>query len=155
MVCYARPAFRTAAVVVVALLVCSRPLSHFLGTAEFMVAATAVTGAAAAGSAAVFAAFLSTRRRRAAAGGCVGCRFRCQHAMTEASSGRPSRLALVIRTDRRIAPPGGQGQGVGQDPVLMPTPVVRPRPAGDAGPRWPDRPATPGRPARAQAGSAV
>jgi hypothetical protein len=51
MVGCARPAFRMATIVVVALLVFGRPLSRFLGTAEFMVAAAAVTGAVAAGHA--------------------------------------------------------------------------------------------------------
>jgi hypothetical protein len=96
MVCYARPAGRLATLALVALCVFGRPLSHVLGTAEFMVAAVAVTGATAVTTALVFAALMSTRQRRAAAGGCVDCQFRCQHAMT----GPPSRLALVTRTDR-------------------------------------------------------
>lgn len=47
MVCYARPSFRmiVVVVVVVALLVFGGPLRHLLGTVEFVVAATAVTGA--------------------------------------------------------------------------------------------------------------
>jgi hypothetical protein len=89
---------------------------------------------------------MSTRRRRAGAGGCVSCRFQCQHAMTG------QRLWLVTTADRRQ--PAGPGQAVtgGQAPVpvrsaavFLPMPEV---------PRWPDRPLhrVPG---QARAGSAA
>jgi hypothetical protein len=75
---------------------------------------------------------MSTRRRRAAAGGCVNCRFQCQHAMT----GR--RLWLVTTADRREPAEPGQGacgrsgpQPARSVPVLLPMPEV---------PQWPDRP---------------
>ena len=44
MVCYARPAGRFAALLIVALLVFGRPVSHFLDTAAILVAALAATG---------------------------------------------------------------------------------------------------------------
>lgn len=164
MVCYARPASRLAVLLIGALLVFGRPLSHFLDTAAFLVVATVVTGGAAIAAAMVLAAFASTRRRRAAAGGCVNCQFRCQHAMTESSSpaGRPWLVTLADRTGHTAHPgPASHVRNTGRTgrmgrterwpaqawlasssgqptaPVLLPMPSVRP--AG-AAPRWPDRP---------------
>ena len=157
MVCYARPASRFAALLVVALLVFGRPVGHFLGTAAILVATLAAAGGAATAAALVFAAFASTRHRRAAAGGCVSCQFRCQHAM--AGPGR--RLWLVTTAHRQEpgpahparTPPSGRA-----GPVLLPVPSIRPAgltratgPAGATGParatglggaapRWPDQP---------------
>jgi hypothetical protein len=94
------------------------------------------TAAAAVTATLVFAALMSTRRRRAAAGGCVNCRFQCQHAMTGARGDR--RLWLVTTADRREpADPGPAVSGrqaplpVRSVPVFLPMPEV---------PRWPDRP---------------
>ena len=133
MVCYARPASLLAAIVAVAWLVFARPASHFFGTAVLAGALTA-TAVAATAAALAFAAFMSIRHRRAAAGGCVSCRFRCQHAMTgyQGPGGRPGPLPV------RSAP------------VLLPMPEVR-APA----PRWPDRPIyrTGAVPQRGRAGS--
>ena len=139
MVCYARPAGRFAALLIVALVVFGRPVGHFLDTAAILVAALAATGGAAIAAALVFAAFASTRRRRATAGGCVSCQFRCQHAMT----GPPRRLWLVTSADRqepgpahlaRTRPSGRPG------PVPLPIPSIRPAGLAGAAPRWPDRP---------------
>lgn len=146
MVCYARPASLLAAIVAVAWLVFSGPVSHFFSTAAVMVAVLVATASAAVAAALVFATFMSTRRRRAGAGGCVSCRFQCQHAMTG------QRLWLVTTADRRQ--PAGPGQAVtGRQapvpvrsvPVFLPVPEV---------PRWPDRPLhrVPG---QARAGSAA
>lgn len=149
MVCYARPAGRLAALLVVAWLVFSRPVSHFFGTAAVLVTVAAAVTVAALAAAVVFAGFLSVRRRRAAAGGCVSCRFRCQHAMTE----QPRQRWLVTTADRRPAPaqPGPPGHPgvvpVRSAPVLLPMPALRSAasaPSGACGasaPRWPDRPA--------------
>ena len=154
MVCYARPASLLAAIVAVAWLVFARPASHFLGTAVLAGAltATAVTVTAAT---LAFAAVMSIRHRRAAAGGCVNCRFRCQHAMTAVERRGSGRLWPVTTADRRK--PGNQHAG-GQSgpvparsaPVLLPMPEVR-APA----PRWPDRPIyrTSAAPRRERAGS--
>jgi predicted small integral membrane protein len=140
MVCYARPASLLAAIVAIAWLGFSGPVSHFFSTAAVMVAVMVATAAAAAGAALVFAAFMSTRRRRARAGGCVSCRFQCQHAMTGHAEGRL--LWLVTTADRRELAEPGQGVTGCQSPlparsapVLLPMPEVR-----DPGPRWPDRP---------------
>jgi hypothetical protein len=167
MVCYARPASRLAALLIVALLVFGRSVGHFLDTAAILVAALAATGGAAIAAALVFAAFASTRRRRAAAGGCVSCQFRCQHAMTAPSR----RLWLVNTADHREPGPAHPARTPSSGrpgPVLLPTPAIRParaaagaaraagaawadgggaggagaRASGVAGvaPHWPDRP---------------
>ena len=146
MVCYARPASLLAAIVAVAWLVFSRPVSHFFSTAAVMVAVLVATAGAAAAAAVAFATFMSTRRRRAGAGGCVSCRFQCQHAMTG------QRLWLVTTADRRQ--PAGPAQAVTgrQAPVpVRSVPVFLPMPEV---PRWPDRPLhrVPG---QARAGSAA
>jgi hypothetical protein len=152
MVCYARPAGRMAAVLLVVLLVFGRHVQHFFDAAALTVAITVAAGGAAVAAAVAFAAFLSIRRRRAAAGGCVSCQLRCQHAMTE----QPRRL-LVVRTEERgpVAAHSGTAAVAGS--------MVAAR-GGPAAPRWPDRPAyrsgAPGRPGgpverRERAGSAV
>ncbi len=149
MVCYARPAGRLAALLVVAWLVFSGPVSHFFGTSAVLVTVAAAVVVVALAAAVVFAGFLSVRRRRAAAGGCVSCRFRCQHTMTE----QPRQRWLVTTADRRpaLAEAGPQGHPgvvpVRSAPVLLPMPALRSAasaPAGACGepaPRWPDRPA--------------
>ena len=146
MVCYARPASLLAAIVAVAWLVFSGPVSHFFSTAAVVVAVMVATASAAVAAALAFATFMSTRRRRAGAGGCVSCRFQCQHAMTS------QRLWLVTTADRRQ--PAGPGQAVTgrQAPVpVRSVPVFLPMPEV---PRWPDRPLhrVPG---QARAGSAA
>ena len=139
MVCYARPASLLAAIVAVAWLVFSGPVSHFFSTAAVLVAVLVATASAAVAAALVFATFMSTRRRRAAAGGCVNCRFQCQHAMTNTARGR--RLWLVTTADRREPAEPGQGVTGRQGPlparsvpVSLPMPEVR-----IPGPRWPDQ----------------
>jgi hypothetical protein len=141
MVCYARPASWLVAIVTVAWLVFSGPVSHFFGTAAVMVAVMTAAAVAAVGAALVFATFMSTRHRRAAAGGCVNCRFRCQHAMTGPA---PAQHA-------HRGPSGRPGHAPGRSvPVLLPMPAVRSADPGTpsladgacglAAPRWPDRP---------------
>jgi hypothetical protein len=114
MVCYARPAGRMAALLLVVFLVFGRSVGHFLDATALVVAIAIFVGVAAVAAAVAFAVFGSVRRRRAAAGGCVGCQFSCQHAMVE----EPRRLLPVV------------------SPVVN---TVSQR-APDA-PRWPDRPA--------------
>jgi hypothetical protein len=141
MVCYARPATLLAAIVAVAWLVFSGPLSHFLSTAAVMVAVLVATASAAVAAALVFATVMSTRHRRAGAGGCVNCRFQCQHAMTSAARANGAggrRLWLVTTADRRE--PAGPDQAVTgrQAPVpVRSVPVFLPMPEV---PQWPDRP---------------
>ena len=161
MVCYARPASRLAAILLVAWLVFAVPVSHFFESAALVMAVTVAAAGTVVAAALAFAAFMSVRHRRAAAGGCVSCQFRCQHAMTEPDR----RRWLVTSTDRTppgpapgdLRHPGARGRP-GLAPtrsasVLLPMPAVRsaatataaagvPPPSGGvAAPRWPDRPA--------------
>jgi len=131
MVCYARPAIRMAALLLVLFLAFGRPAEHYLDSVALFVAIAVAVAVAAVAAAVAFTMFLSVRRRRAAAGGCVSCQLRCQHAMTE----QPRRLLLVSTVDRSAA-------------------------SGPAAPRWPDRPAirsgvAPRAAGRERAGSAV
>jgi hypothetical protein len=128
MVCYARPAGCFAAIVAVAWLVFAGPVSHLFGYAATLVAVIAATLGTAVAATLAFAIFMATRRHRAAAGGCVTCRFQCQHAMTEQASRRPAHA--------------GQGDvaATRSVPVLLPMPAVRPSVPSAAAPRWPDHP---------------
>jgi len=156
MVCYARPAIRMAALVLVAFLVFERPVGHFFDAAALVVAIGVAVAVAAALAAVAFTVFLSTRRRRARAGGCVSCTLRCQHAMTEG----PLRLRLVSITDRNLsASPAAPSAPVAAPvaagvravvPAGRSLPVVsvngRTSPSSAVSsspghPRWPDRPA--------------
>jgi hypothetical protein len=148
MVCYARPASRLAAIMLVAWLVFAMPVRHYFDNAALVMTVTVATAGAVVAAALAFVIFMSVRRRRAAAGGCVSCQFRCQHAMTQPATTGPARLWLVTTADRRPqgpAPshPGGSGPpsaAPGRSvPVLLPMPAVRS--ADPAAPRWPDRPA--------------
>ena len=155
MVCYARPASLLVAIVAVAWVVFARPVGHFFSAAAVLAAVLTATAVAATAAALAFAAFMSIRHRRAGAGGCVNCRFRCQHAMTGVAGSRPGRLWLVTTADRRET---GYQRASGHPgplparsvPVLLPMPEVR-TPA----PRWPDRPIyrTGAAPHRERAGS--
>jgi hypothetical protein len=137
MVCYARPAGCFAAIVAVAWLVFAGPVSHLFGDMATLVAIIAATVGTAVAAVLAFTIFMATRRHRAASGGCVGCRFQCQHAMTEETSGRwPTLTATRAGHDH--------SEPARSVPVLLPMPAVRvaaaPAVAASAGPRWPDRP---------------
>ncbi len=128
MVCYARPAGCFAAIVAVAWLVFAGPVSHQFGHAATWVAVIAATLGTAVAAALAFAIFMATRRHRAADGGCVTCRFRCQHAMTEQVSGPvPHARERGVAATRSV-------------PVLLPMPTVRVAATSAAAPRWPDQP---------------
>ena len=133
MVCYARRAYGMAGIALVALVVFGRSAAHYLDVTALAAALLMVVTGAAVVSAAVFVSLRSVRRRRALAGGCAGCRFQCQHALTDfaprhAGAGGTSRLWLISSVDRD-APAAG-------------TPVPL------AVPRWPDHPVRAGVPAR-------
>jgi hypothetical protein len=148
MVCYARPAGCFAAIVAVAWLVFAGPASHLFGHAATLVAVIAATLGTAIAAALAFAIFMATRRHRAAAGGCVTCRFQCQHAMTEQTSRRPA-VATARREHDRVA-------STRSVPVLLPVPAVRPSAASAGAPRWPDHPVhRSGQRARGQSDRAV
>jgi hypothetical protein len=137
MVCYARPAGCFAAVVAVAWLVFAGPVSHLFGDAATLVAVIAATVGTAVAATLAFTIVMATRRHRAASGGCVGCRFQCQHAMTEETSGRWPAVTATHAGHVHAEP----ARSV---PVLLPMPAVRSAAASagsaPAGPRWPDRP---------------
>jgi hypothetical protein len=100
MVCYARPVGRMATIALVVFLVFGKAAGHFVGAAAVAVAITVTAVVAAVAVTAALAALSSTRRRRAAAGGCVRCRFSCQHPMTEPAQ----RLELMSTTGQPSAP---------------------------------------------------
>src|ERR1700677_5061730 len=131
MVCYARPASRMAALLLVVFLGFGRSAAHFLDATALLVAIAVAVGGAAVAAAVAFVVFRAVQRRQAAAGGCVSCQLRCQHPMTE----QPRRLVMVSIVNRgadRAGEPSGPGE-------LAAAPRWPDRPA--AAPRWPDRPA--------------
>jgi hypothetical protein len=101
MVCYVRPSLRMMALILVIVLVFGRRAGHFLGSSGLIVT-IAVVAAAAVAVGVTLAFVLRVRRQRALAGGCVHCRFRCQHAMTEQS--RLLVLRSSVDSDRTAAP---------------------------------------------------
>jgi hypothetical protein len=150
MVCYARPAGRMAAIILLMFLVFSRPISHYFNTAALVVAIAVAIAVAAALAAVAFGVFLAVRRRRAADGGCVSCQLRCQHAMTE----QPRRLLMVSTVDRGAdrapasdwAPAATRAPAAARNPASARNPAAARLPVsavdhGPSGPRWPDRPA--------------
>jgi hypothetical protein len=144
MVCYARPAGRMAAIILLVFLVFSRPISHYFNTAALVVAIAVAIAVAAALAAVAFGVFLAVRRRRAADGGCVSCQLRCQHAMTE----QPRRLLMVSTVDRGVdrAPAATRAPAAARNPASARNPAAARLPVsavdhGASGPRWPDRPA--------------
>jgi hypothetical protein len=154
MVCYARPAGRMAALLLVVFLVFGRPVGHFLDATALVVAIAIAVGVAAVAAAVAFAVFGSVRRRRAAAGGCVGCQFSCQHAMVE----QPRRVLVASTISQRSpdAPRWPDRPAYRSSPAVVASrPVVVARPGAVTGPG-----AVAGAPARAagrreRAGSAV
>jgi hypothetical protein len=130
-----------AAIIGVAFLLFGRPVRGFFGTADLVaVGAVGAVGLALA-VALITIVVMTTRRRRAASGGCVTCRFQCQHAMT----GSPGRSWLVTTVDRERAT-AGPGRPGGR--TLLPIQPVTPQPVRNndfdclerVPPRWPDRP---------------
>ena len=136
MVCYARPAFRIAALLLVIFVAFGRPAGHLLASTALIVGIAMAVGGAALAAAIAFAVFLSVRRRRAAAGGCVSCQLRCQHAMTEPRR----RLLLVSMVDRDAARPAVPAAVRPAAPAVPAVPAV-PAAVRPATVRWPDRPA--------------
>jgi hypothetical protein len=173
MVCYARPASRMAALLLMVFLLFGRSAAHVLDATALILAIAVTAGGAAVAAAVAFAVFRSVQRRRAAAGGCVSCQLRCQHAMTE----QPRRLLMVSTVDRGAGRPGRPGgpaaaprwpdrpayrSGVASRSVVAPRsapdsrPAVASRPAAASRPVVAPRPAVASRPAgRERAGSAV
>jgi hypothetical protein len=136
MVCYGRSTIGFVIAVVAVLVAFGGGAVRFLDVHALALSLAVVFGVAAVAAVGAFAAVRAIQHRRARAGGCVGCTYRCQHAMT-------GPLTLVRVIDRQAAPV----------PVALPMPKVRipepkvripePRPALDivTAPQWPDRPA--------------
>jgi hypothetical protein len=118
-----------AAIIGVAFLLFGRPVRGFFGTADLVaLMAVGAVGLVLAVTL-ITIVVMTTRRRRAASGGCVTCRFQCQHAMT----GSPGRSLPGGRTLLPIQP-------VTPQPVRNNDFDCRERVPAGAGPRWPDRP---------------
>lgn len=134
MVCYARPAGRMAALLLVVFLVFGRSVGHFLDATALVVAIAISVGVAAVAAAVAFAVFGSVRQRRAAAGGCVGCQFSCQHAMTE----QQPRRVLVASTISQRPPDAPRWPDRpayrSSSAVVAPRSVLAPRPGAVTGP---------------------
>jgi hypothetical protein len=80
------------------------PAGHAIATVGLITAILAVTALVAGILTGTALAARAIQRRRAAAGGCTGCRFSCQHALTPA----PRRPVLVGIYTRESAPSGPQ-----------------------------------------------
>jgi hypothetical protein len=83
-----------AMIALVVFLVFGKGVGHFFGAATVAVAIAVTAVVAAVAVTAAVAALGSTRRRRTAAGGCVRCRFSCQHPMTEPTH-RPQLMSVA------------------------------------------------------------
>ncbi len=119
MVCYARRATWMSGVTVGVILVSGQATLHLLNVTALAVAMSAVFGGSTLLAGIFYLSFRAVRKKRALAGGCVGCRFTCQHAMTDfAGSPAATRSWLVRTIDRDAAAPA----------VMLPMPS------------WPDRP---------------
>jgi len=135
MVCYARWAYSLAGVVLVGFLLLGQPAAHFLAVEALMVSLAVVIGGAALAAGLAFVTFRAVQRRRALNGGCVGCQFQCQHAMTgSGGDAHPTRLWLISTVDRGAqapvpAPAPARAAAAEQGHVVM-LPM----------PHWPDRP---------------
>jgi hypothetical protein len=127
MICYL-PALRVVTVSgVAAWLLWHKAIMHILGVAGMVLEITVAAAGAVALAVAVIWLTREIQRRRARAGGCTGCRFRCQLAMTgPAAPGRraPARQRLVTVPRAVTRPAAGT--------VPRPVAVASARAAGTA-----------------------
>jgi hypothetical protein len=110
-----------------AILVSGQAALHVLNVTALVVSASAVFGGSTLLAGVFYLSFRAVRRKRALAGGCVGCQFTCQHALTEFAGVPVSTRPWLVRTVDRGAP------AVPAVPAPR-TPVMLPMPS------WPDRP---------------
>ncbi len=121
MVCYARRASWMSGITIAVILVSGQAALHVLNVTALAVSASAVFGGSTLLAGVFYLSFRAVRRKRALAGGCVGCRFTCQHALTDFAASPVHTSPWLIRTvDRSATAPR--------------TPVALPMPS------WPDRP---------------
>lgn len=130
MVCYARSTIGVVIAVIAIVITFGGSIARYLDMTALAISLIAVTGTAMVAATVALVGVRAIQHRRARAGGCVGCTFTCQHAMT-------GRLSLVRVIDREPAMPG---------PVALPMPRMRIAERAvtldDASaPHWPDRPA--------------
>ena len=113
MVCYARPAARMALLLLVIFVVFGRAAGHAVDSAALTVTVAVAVAAALTTALSAALVFRSTRRRRALAGGCMSCRFQCQHAMTERAPqvpvARQLQVVSVTNGGRGLGDPGVPG----------------------------------------------
>jgi hypothetical protein len=136
MVCYARRATWMSGITLGAIFVSGQAALHLLNVTALIVSTSAVLGGSTLLAGVFYLSFRAVRRKRALAGGCVGCQFTCQHAITEFASAPVSTRSWLVRTVDRDAP-------ARQEPVSTPVPVSVPAPRAPVMlpmPSWPDRP---------------
>jgi hypothetical protein len=152
MVCYARRATVILSVAIVALMLYGADTAHLFDAGRLLMSLATVFAGAAVMAGLTFVALRAVQHRRALAGGCVGCQFSCQHAMTAAASGGddphipapfpPRRMWLVNSADRGITTDLGM-PSMPVPRIPAPRQPVRARAGGGrpaTGPHWPDRP---------------
>ena len=140
MVCYARRATWMSGITLGAILVSGQAALHVLNVTALVVSASAVFGGSTLLAGVFYLSFRAVRKKRALAGGCVGCRFTCQHAMTDFAGSPVATRSWLVRTVDRGAPAAPvpvPHAPVPHAPVSVPAPrapVMLPMPS------WPDRP---------------
>ena len=140
MVCYAHRATWISGITLGAIIVSGQAVLHFLNVTALAVSASAVFGGSTLLAGVCYLSFRAVRRKRALAGGCVGCQFACQHALTEFGGAPASTRSWLVRTvDRGAAAPDAPvpHTPAPTGPVSVPaprSPVMLPMPS------WPDRP---------------
>jgi hypothetical protein len=95
-------------VAIVALILYGADTADLFDAGKLLVSLATVFAGAAIAAGLTFVALRAVQHRRALAGGCVGCRFSCQHAMTDA----PRRMWLVTSVDRGLATDRGMATGL-------------------------------------------
>jgi hypothetical protein len=124
-----------------AIIVSGQAALHFLNVTALVVSTSAVLGGSTLLAGVFYLSFRAVRRKRALAGGCVGCQFTCQHALTEFAGIAASTRPWLVRTIDR----GAQALDVPAVPAAPSVPAVTAVPAPRTPvmlpmPSWPDRP---------------
>jgi len=135
MVCYARRATWMSGITLGAIIVSGQTALHFLNVTALVVSTSAVLGGSTLLAGVFYLSFRAVRRKRALAGGCVGCQFTCQHALTEFAGIPASPRPWLVRTIDR----GAQALDAPAVPAIPAVPAPR-TPVMLPMPSWPDRP---------------
>jgi hypothetical protein len=138
MVCYARRATWMSGITLGAIIVSGQAALHFLNVTALVISTSAVLGGSTLLAGVFYLSFRAVRRKRALAGGCVGCQFTCQHALTEfagiPASGRPWLVRTIDRGAQALDAPAIPAIPAIPAVPAPRTPVMLPMPS------WPDRP---------------